>query len=339
MQISRSIFSVAFLLFLAGLAPLNRTSEAAAPEEAGDDPVAVEAPTEALAAPTSKVSSAVLTQSAPDSIYNFAFENDLLQALAEQAAYLSRKDVKFNSAAGITKQDMLASVQKIQELQLLDPETLLDEFDFYRVNTSLESDRVRITGYYTPVVKASPERTAEYSIPVYARPKGSIPSPQAIADGALAGQGLELCWIKSRKELRNAQLQGNFLAEYEDGSRQHFGFGGSTGSKGNKYIFFQKIADKVLGCGSFPLTAGYSVAVDPRYIPIGATLLAELPDLDPAGKLKGYTYRVVFAQDRGGAILTTKRLDLYCGVGQKGLSEAHKINGHGRLWVLLPKKK
>lgn len=336
MQINRSIFSVAFLLFLAGLMPLNRNTNNAAPEEANE---AVEAAVEAPAAPTSKVASAVLTQSAPDSIYNFAFENDLLQALAEQAAYLSRSDVKATAAAGITKQDMLAAVQKIQELQLLDPETLLDEFDFYRVNTSLESDRVRITGYYTPIVKASRERSAEYAIPVYARPNGTAPSPSAIAEGALEGKGLELCWIKSRKELRNAQLQGNFLAEYEDGSRQHFGFGGSTGSKGNKYVFFQRVSNKVLGCGSFPLTAGYSVAVDPRYIPIGATLLAELPDLDPAGKLKGYTYRVVFAQDRGGAILTTKRLDLYCGIGQKGLAEAHKINGHGRLWVLLPNKK
>lgn len=210
MQISRSIFSVAFLLFLAGLAPLNRTSEAAAPEEAGDDPVAVEAPTEALAAPTSKVSSAVLTQSAPDSIYNFAFENDLLQALAEQAAYLSRKDVKFNSAAGITKQDMLASVQKIQELQLLDPETLLDEFDFYRVNTSLESDRVRITGYYTPVVKASPERTAEYSIPVYARPKGSIPSPQLLPTARWRGRAWSCAGSKAAKNCATRSCKAIF---------------------------------------------------------------------------------------------------------------------------------
>jgi membrane-bound lytic murein transglycosylase A len=78
--------------------------------------------------------------------------------------------------------------------------------------------------------------------------------------------------------------------------------------------------------------------VDLRYIPLGATLLAELPDLDAAGNLKGYTYRILFAQDRGGAILNTKRMDLYCGVGQKGLQEARKINGLGRLWVLLPKK-
>jgi membrane-bound lytic murein transglycosylase len=63
-----------------------------------------------------------------------------------------------------------------------------------------------------------------------------------------------------------------------------------------------------------------------------------LPDLDVTGKLIGYTYRILFAQDRGGAIKTTKRIDLYCGVGQKGLQEARRINSYGRLWVMLPKQ-
>ncbi len=72
---------------------------------------------------------------------------------------------------------------------------------------------------------------------------------------------------------------------------------------------------------------------------LGSTLLAELPDIDAAGRLKGYQYRIIFAQDRGGAIKTTKRIDLYCGMGQKGLQEARKINRFGRLWLLLPKEK
>jgi Membrane-bound lytic murein transglycosylase len=58
-------------------------------------------------------------------------------------------------------------------------------------------------------------------------------------------------------------------------------------------------APEVVGAGFFPLTAGYSVAVDPQYIPLGATLLAELPDVDEKGRLRGYTYRILFAQDRG----------------------------------------
>ena len=164
-----------------------------------------------------------------------------------------------------------------------------------------------------------------------------VPSPAAIEAGALEGQDLELAWVSSKKELANAQLQGNCLIEFTDGKRQHLGFGGSVRGDGGTYVFFTKVDEQVLGCGFFPLTAGYSVAVDPRYIPIGSTILAELPDMDAAGRLKGYKYRIIFAQDRGGAIQTTKRMDLYCGIGQKGLQEARKINGYGRMWVMMPK--
>ncbi|HNM28054.1 MAG TPA: MltA domain-containing protein, partial [Saprospiraceae bacterium] len=255
----------------------------------------------------------------------------------EQANYLRRSDVKNYPVYGICKSEMLRTVELLQDCQILRPEALLDRFDFYQVKTDLKKDQVRITGYYTPIIKASRVRTAEYPVPLLRRPD-HVPSPAAIAKGALEGQGLELAWVSSKKEVENAQLQGSCWVEYSDGKREHFGFGGSVRGAGGKYVFFTKVDEEVLGAGTFPLTAGYSVAVDPRFIPIGATMLAELPDMDPAGNLKGYTYRILFAQDRGGAILTTKRIDLYSGIGQKGLAEARKINGYGRLWVLLPKQ-
>lgn len=231
---------------------------------------------------------------------------------------------------------MLKTVEHLQEMQLLDPHTLFKTFDFYRINTDLHNDRVRLTGYYTPIIKAARERGGIYQYPMLRRPE-RVPSPASIEAGALDGQGLELAWLSSKKELANAQLQGSCMVEFPDGQRQFFGFGGAVRGDGGAYVFFTKVDGQVIGSGFFPLTAGYSVAVDPRYIPIGSTILAELPDMDPSGKLKGYKYRIIFAQDRGGAILTTKRMDLYCGIGQKGLQEARKINGFGRMWVMLPK--
>lgn len=240
---------------------------------------------------------------------------------------------------GISKAEMLQTIALLQDCQILQPEALLDRFDFYKVKTDLKKDKVRMTGYYTPIYEASRVRTAEFSVPILQRPEDNIPSPAAIKAGALDGKGLELAWVRTRREVENAQLQGSCWVEYADGKREHFGFGGSVKGPGGTYVFFMKMGDdQVIGAGYFPLTAGYSVAVDPRFIPIGATLLAELPDVDPAGNLKGYTYRILFAQDRGGAILTTKRLDIYSGIGKKGLQEARKINGFGRLWVLLPKQ-
>lgn len=285
-----------------------------------------------------KVASKVLVKGIPDTTPYLTFEPDLLQAMYEQANYLRRKDVKERGASGIQKAEMQRTIELLQGINLLDPSVLLTTFDFYKVRTDLHNDRVRMTGYYTPVVHASPVQTPEFPVPMLRAPESGIPHPAAIEAGALDGKGLELAWLRSRKELRNAQLQGNCLVEFPDGKRKYFGFGQSVRGAGGAYVFFKPVDEQVLGCGTFPLTPRYSIAVDLKYIPLGATLLAELPDLDASGHLKGYTYRILFAQDRGGGILTTKRMDLYCGVGQKGLQEARKINSYGRLWVMLPKQ-
>ncbi len=284
------------------------------------------------------MSAKVLELTDPDTLPYIPFDPPMLQALYEQVNYLHRPDAAKRSASGINRKEMLKTVQLLEGIQLLNPHVLRETFDFYKIKTSYKSDRIRVTGYYTPLIKANRERTEEFPVPLLRRPASGIPSPASIRAGALAGQNLELAWVRSEKELKNAQLQGNCLIEFPDGKREHYGFGGSVKGTGGTYIFFVAVDEKVMGAGSFPLTAGYSVAVDPRFIPIGSTLLAELPDLDAAGRLKGYIYRIIFAQDRGGAILTTKRIDLYCGVGQKGLQEARKINRYGRLWLLLPKQ-
>ena len=286
-----------------------------------------------------KLSNAVLRPGVPDTIPYLAFDPLMLQAMYEQANYLRRKDSSVRGASGITQSEMLRTVELLENIQLLDPNVLLTTFDFYSINTDLNKDKVRVTGYYTPLIKASRTQTPEFSYPMLKRPASGVPNPAAIEAGALAGKGLELAWLSSKKELQNAQLQGSCLVEFPDGKREHFGFGGSVKGTGGTYVFFQEIDEKILGAGFFPLTAGYSAAVDTRYIPIGSTLLAELPDIDAAGRLKGYKYRIIFAQDRGGAIKTTKRIDLYCGMGQQGLQEARKINRFGRLWLLLPKEK
>ena len=285
-----------------------------------------------------RLASTVLIPARPDTMPFVPFDPQMLQAMYEQVKYLYRKDVPKIGASGITKAEMLTTVERLQDAQLLDPRVLFETFDFYRINTEFKKDRVRLTGYYTPLIKAARERGGIYQYPMLRRPD-KVPSPAAIEAGALEDQDLELAWVSSKKELANAQLQGNCLIEFPDGKRQHLGFGGSVRGDGGTYVFFTKVDEQVLGCGFFPLTAGYSVAVDPRYIPIGSTILAELPDMDAAGHLKGYKYRIIFAQDRGGAIQTTKRMDLYCGVGQKGLQEARKINGFGRMWVMMPKMK
>ncbi|MBL7804232.1 MAG: MltA domain-containing protein [Saprospiraceae bacterium] len=332
-------FLAAILLFQASCETVL-PSEAAADSEI--DRIVVDTSVrKAPPPPPRKVKNSVLVLAQPDTLPLVPFNAGMYVALEHQYEYLKRPDVPRVPVAGITKKEMQQTLLLLQSIQFLPPFLLPEHFDFYRVNTDLKSDRVRVTGYYTPVVKASRTRSGPYQYPLLRKPSGdpSLPSTSAIEAGALDNSGLALAWLSSRKAVRNAQLQGSCMVEFPDGSRDYLGFGGSAPGADGSYVFFQKIDEtQVLGAGFFPLTPGYSIAVDTRYIPLGATLLAELPDLDRAGHLKGYTYRYVFAQDRGGAILTTKRIDLYCGVGDKALDDARRINQYGRLWLILPKR-
>ena len=294
-------------------------------------------------APTPRAVSNALIPVQPDTALAVGFGGDMLKALQHQLQYLQRSETNKELVPGIERDEMAHTLKLLQACSVQPGGALSSYFDFYQVNTDLNQNKVRITGYYTPIITASKTKTPEYSVPMLRWPKeiGNIPvpSPAAINQGALANHGLELAWIKSKKELRNAQLQGSCLVQFPDGEKQFLGFGGSVKGPGGSYVFFTKVGNEVLGSGTFPLTAGYSAAIDPRFIPIGATLLAELPVCDrTTGHVTCYEYRIIFAQDRGGAIKTTKRLDLYSGIGQEGLEAAKGVNSYGRLWLMLPKQ-
>jgi membrane-bound lytic murein transglycosylase A len=104
-----------------------------------------------------------------------------------------------------------------------------------------------VTGYYEPVIDGSRTQTDVYTVPVYRRPSNlfvrgfkqdapSLPNKgdvfrkigrrklvpyydrAAIEDGAIAGRGLEICWLKSQTDLLFAQIQGSARVRLEDGS-------------------------------------------------------------------------------------------------------------------------
>jgi membrane-bound lytic murein transglycosylase A len=104
-----------------------------------------------------------------------------------------------------------------------------------------------VTGYYEPVIDGSRTRTDIYTVPVYRRPSNlfvrgftqsspSLPNSgpvyrkigrrklvpyydrAEIEDGAIAGRGLEICWLKSQTDLLFTQIQGSARVRLEDGS-------------------------------------------------------------------------------------------------------------------------
>src|SRR5580698_3557924 len=111
----------------------------------------------------------------------------------------------------------------------------------------LGEDAGFVTGYYEPVIDGSRTKTDVYTVPVYRRPSNlfvrgynqdsvSLPNKgevfrkigrrklvpyydrAQIEDGAIAGRGLEICWLKSQTDLLFSQIQGSARVRLEDGS-------------------------------------------------------------------------------------------------------------------------
>jgi membrane-bound lytic murein transglycosylase A len=102
------------------------------------------------------------------------------------------------------------------------------------------------------------------------------------------------------------------------------------------YVFFRELPNGLagpLGSLGVPLTGGRSIAVDPRFIPLGAPVF--LATTQPNSPLP--LNRLVMAQDTGGAIRGGVRADFFWGFGDAAGELAGRMKQRGRMWVLLPK--
>jgi peptidoglycan lytic transglycosylase A len=115
-----------------------------------------------------------------------------------------------------------------------------------------------VTGYYEPVIDGSRTQTDVYTVPVYRRPSNlfvrgfkqdaaSLPNKGEvfrkigrrklvpyydrgeIEDGAIAGRGLEICWLKNQTDLLFTQIQGSARVRLEDGSTLRINYDAHNG--------------------------------------------------------------------------------------------------------------
>lgn len=97
------------------------------------------------------------------------------------------------------------------------------------------------------------------------------------------------------------------------------------------YVFFRVLADGApLGSEDVALTPQHSVAVDPRFVPLGAPVWLDVAQGGAA------TRRLALAQDTGAAIKGPLRADLFCGAGAAAAAQAGPLRASGRLFLLLP---
>jgi len=113
--------------------------------------------------------------------------------------------------------------------------------------------------------------------------------------------------------------------------------GGTTGIPDPSYVFFRSIGDGPegpVGALGVPLSAGRSLAVDPRTTPLGAPVF--ISTTQPGGEAP--MQRLMFAQDTGGAIRGSVRGDFFWGFGDTAGRMALATNDNMQMWLLLPRQ-
>jgi membrane-bound lytic murein transglycosylase A len=100
------------------------------------------------------------------------------------------------------------------------------------------------------------------------------------------------------------------------------------------YVFFRRIGtldprDGPIGAMGRSITTLRSVAIDPRFTPLGAPVWIEKDGRDPIRSL-------MVAQDTGGAIKGMQRADIFYGTGSRAGNAAGTVKDPGRMVLLVP---
>lgn len=200
------------------------------------------------------------------------------------------------------------------------------------------------------------------------------PSRAEIEAGAIAAQTTPLAWVEDPVDAHILHIQGSGRIRLEDGSVLRLGVAATNGHKfvgiskilrdrgliedtsmpgvrawlkanparakalmaeNPRYVFYTPISgDGPVGSEGVALTAGRSIAVDPRYVALGLPLF--LDTVEPSGQP---LRRLVMAQDTGAAIKGPIRGDFFWGTGEEAFDKAGRMKSPGRYWILLPQRR
>lgn len=254
-------------------------------------------------------------------------------------------------------------------------------FSPYRVASASNGERGLFTGYFEPGLQGARRKSGRFNVPLYRRPPElgamrRIATRHEIANGALAGRGLELVWVDSVVDAFFLHVQGSGRVTLRDGTVMRVGFAGRNGhpyssigrilidrgvlsaedvsmqsirrwllahpdearpvmAANASYVFFRELeGDGPVGSQGVALTPGRSLAVDRRFMPLGAPVWLDTSDpLDTAKPLQ----RLMVTQDTGSAIRGPVRGDVFWGHGDLAAHRAGQMKQSGRYFLLLPR--
>ncbi|NDC37080.1 MAG: hypothetical protein EBZ48_03400 [Proteobacteria bacterium] len=262
-----------------------------------------------------------------------------------------------------------------------------------------------MTGYFEPIIRGSRVASPQFSQPLYAQPadllqldlglfgeqfkeersrrvrvEGARVVPyysraQIDSEQALAGRGLELCWVDP-VDAFFLQIQGSGVVQFEDGSEMILGFAEKNGQRyeaigrllreemaplsptfpnlvrylrerprekqqallnlNPSFVFFRKNSKNAVTALGVPASAGRTIATDSSLFPLGALAYLDF-SASAEGSISKTPSRLVLSQDVGGAIKGPGRVDLFFGRGEEAGNLAGVLQERGRLWYLVPK--
>ena len=160
---------------------------------------------------------------------------ELTVALEHQLTLLKRRKqnyVQNFDNLSLTLTDLETTIELLSLWQQTFPQGLEEHLNAYQLKGKDGKGNVKFTGYFTPELKVSKEKTGSYIHPIYAFPKkweGVLPTRQEIDGiGVLDGMGLEIAYTQRLEDIYYMQLQGSGLVKYRNGKSAYLGFAGSN---------------------------------------------------------------------------------------------------------------
>ncbi len=343
----------------------------------------------------------------PDVRPEWAAKASILPALDHSLEFLNKPSApRYFPMAGISHEKTLASVVRFRELLETSPDeeafarAIDKEFQVYKsAGWDGTGGGVLFTGYCTPILDGSLERTDVYKYPLYALPPDLVkdkegetqgqqtatglqpyPDRRTIeSSGMLDGQGLELAWLRNPLDAYIAHVNGSAVIRLPDRSLYRLGYAGKNGheysslraalvkagelkeaaanlttirawaaehpdevpeylARNESFVFFTPIDGNPRGCLNVEVSANRSIATDKSLFPRGALVFVDTKLHYGGGRSPKSFNRFMFDQDRGGAIRTAGRADLYLGIGQGAERLAGTTQEEGQLYYYFLKK-
>ena len=191
----------------------------------------------------------------------------------------------------------------------------------------------------------------------------------AIENGSLSGRGLEIAYAADVVDFFFLQIQGSGRLNLPDGGVMRIGYESQNGrgytgigrlmkdrglitngsmqgivaylranpEEGRKimqenksFVFFRELTGAgPLGAMGYPVVGEASIAVDVKFIPLGAPVWLSMDRAEPNG--------IWIAQDTGGAIKGANRVDTFWGAGDRARAIAGGMIARGAALLFLPK--